>query len=109
TTQRSAELYQVRGWGEPYFSISERGTIQVTSDPSQPNRKIDLHELVGNLEARGLDMPLLIRFSDILRDRIRRLNECFIKAITEHSYPGSYRGVLPAQREQPRAPLCDGA
>jgi arginine decarboxylase len=100
TTTRSAELYQIRGWGEPYFSVSERGTIQVTSDPAQPNRKIDLHDLVGDLEARGLDMPLLIRFSDILRDRIRRLNECFIKAITEYNYPGSYRGVFPVKVNQ---------
>ena len=89
STAKSAELYQIRGWGEPYFSISERGTIEVTPDPEHPHRKIDLHELVRDLEARGLELPLLIRFSDILHDRIRRLNECFVKAINEYNYPGS--------------------
>jgi arginine decarboxylase len=100
STARSAELYQIRGWGEPYFSISDRGTIEVTSDPLQPTRKIDLHELVGDLEARGLDLPLLIRFSDILQDRIRRLNECFVKAIVEYNYSGSFRGVFPVKVNQ---------
>jgi arginine decarboxylase len=97
---RSAELYQVRGWGEPYFSISERGNVEVTPDPEKPNRKIDLHELVQDLEARGLDLPLLIRFSDVLKDRIRRLNECFLKAIREYEYPGTYRGVFPVKVNQ---------
>ena len=97
---RSAELYQVRGWGEPYFAINERGTVEVTPDPEKPNRKIDLHELVQDLEARGLDLPLLIRFSDILKDRIRRLNECFLKSIKEYEYPGTYRGVFPVKVNQ---------
>jgi arginine decarboxylase len=97
---RSAELYQVRGWGEPYFSINERGTVEVTPDPEKPNRKIDLHELVQDLEARGLDLPLLIRFSDVLKDRIRRLNECFLKSIREYEYPGTYRGVFPVKVNQ---------
>ncbi len=97
---KSAELYQVRGWGEPYFSISERGTVEVRPDPEKPTRAIDLHELVQDLEARGLDLPLLIRFSDILKDRIRRLNQCFAKAIKEHDYPGIYRGVFPVKVNQ---------
>jgi arginine decarboxylase len=100
STAKSAELYQIRGWGEPYFSISERGTVEVSPDPEKPERKIDLHELVGDLEARGLDLPLLIRFSDILKDRIRRLNECFGKAISEYGYPGAYRGVFPVKVNQ---------
>jgi arginine decarboxylase len=100
TTQKSAEIYQIRGWGEPYFSISERGTVVVSPDPEKPERKIDLFELVGDLEARGLDMPLLIRFSDVLKDRIRRLNECFGKAIKEYDYPGAYRGVFPVKVNQ---------
>jgi arginine decarboxylase len=100
TVANSSDLYQIRGWGEPYFAISERGTVEVTPDPLQPGRKIDLHQLVGNLEARGLDLPLLIRFSDVLKDRIRRLNECFFKAIKDYDYPGSYRGVFPVKVNQ---------
>ncbi len=100
TVANSAELYQIRGWGEPYFSISERGTVVVSPDPEKPERKIDLYELVGDLEARGLDLPLLIRFSDVLKDRIRRLNECFGRAIKEYDYPGAYRGVFPVKVNQ---------
>ncbi len=97
---KSAELYQTRGWGEPYFSISERGRVLVSPDPEKPERTIDLFDLVQNLEARGLDLPLLIRFSDILKDRIRRLNECFRKAIKDYDYGGSYRGVFPVKVNQ---------
>jgi arginine decarboxylase len=100
TIAKSSELYQVRGWGEPYFSISERGTVQVTPDPENPHRAIDLHELVQDLEARGLDLPLLIRFSDVLKDRIKRLNECFARAIKDYDYPGQYRGVFPVKVNQ---------
>ncbi len=97
---KSAELYQIRGWGEPYFSISEQGTVEVTPDPEKPLKKIDMHELVQDLEARGLDLPLLIRFSDVLKDRIRRLNECFGKAIKDYDYTGTYRGVFPVKVNQ---------
>ncbi|MET0286155.1 MAG: biosynthetic arginine decarboxylase [Polyangiales bacterium] len=100
TTQKSADIYQIRGWGEPYFSVSERGTVVVTPDPDKPERKIDLAELVHDLEARGLDMPLLIRFSDVLQDRIKRLNECFGRAISEYGYAGVYRGVFPTKVNQ---------
>ncbi len=97
---KSAELYQIRGWGEPYFSISEAGTVEVSPDPEKPHKKIDMHELVQDLEARGLDLPLLIRFSDVLKDRIRRLNECFGKAIRDYDYTGTYRGVFPVKVNQ---------
>jgi arginine decarboxylase len=100
TIAKSSELYQVRGWGEPYFSISERGTVQVTPDPENAHRAICMHELVQDLEARGLDLPLLIRFSDVLKDRIKRLNECFGKAIKDYDYPGQYRGVFPVKVNQ---------
>jgi arginine decarboxylase-like protein len=71
--ERSAELYQIEGWGQPYFHVSEAGDIHVRPDPDV-DQEINLHDLVASLEARGLDMPLLLRFSDILRHRIRRLN-----------------------------------
>jgi arginine decarboxylase len=98
---KSAELYQVRGWGEPYFGVNDRGNVEVRPDPDSP-RGIDLLSLVQDLRARGLELPLLIRFSDILRDRIKRINECFLKAIAEYSYPGVYRGVYPVKVNQQR-------
>ncbi|MDP9034688.1 MAG: biosynthetic arginine decarboxylase [Myxococcota bacterium] len=101
STEKSAELYQIRGWGEPYFRVGENGCVEVRPDPLR-DRRIDLFGLVNELSARGLQLPLLIRFSDILRDRIRRLNECFGRAIAEYGYQGVYRGVYPVKVNQQR-------
>ena len=102
TVEKSAELYQIRGWGEPYFGVNAQGRVEVSPDPYQPERRIDLYELAQDLKARGLALPLLIRFSDILRDRIRRLNDCFGKAIADYNYAGVYRGVYPVKVNQQR-------
>ena len=100
TIQRSADLYQIRGWGHPYFTINDSGHVQVVPDPERPQQAIDLFELVNDLDARGLELPLLLRFSDVLKDRIKRINECFAKAIAEYEYKGAYRGVFPTKVNQ---------
>jgi len=100
TVGKSADLYQIRGWGNPYFTINEAGRVQVVPDPERPEHVIDLFELVNDLDARGLELPLLLRFSDILKDRIKRINECFGKAIAEYDYKGTYRGVFPTKVNQ---------
>jgi arginine decarboxylase len=101
TVEKSAELYQIRGWGEPYFTVNAAGCVEVRPDPAR-DRGIDLYALSQDLKARGLALPLLIRFSDVLHDRIRRINECFAKAIQEHNYAGVYRGVYPVKVNQQR-------
>ncbi len=98
----SAQLYQVRGWGYPYFSVGEQGTVSVTPDPDRPDRKIDLHALTQDLVARGIELPILVRFSDILAHRIQRINECFARAIRDYEYEGKYRGVYPVKVNQQR-------
>lgn len=97
--EKSAKLYQINGWGHPYFKVNQAGNISVTPDP-EDDREIDLHELCVSLEARGLDMPLLLRFSDILRHRISRLNKAFQDAIQEYGYAGRYQGVFPVKVNQ---------
>ncbi len=99
--EKSAQLYQVQGWGSEYFSVSDLGHVMVRPDPRQ-ELAVDLYELVGDLTMRGLDLPLLIRFSDIVADRIRRINECFRRAIGEYEYAGTYRGVYPVKVNQQR-------
>lgn len=99
--EKSEEMYQIRGWGEPYFRINDKGHIEVRPDPTQ-DRSIDLYELTQQLQIRGLDLPLLIRFPDILKHRIRLLNECFQRAIDEYGYAGRYRGVFPIKVNQQR-------
>jgi arginine decarboxylase len=101
TPARSAQLYQVQGWGAPYFSVTDRGHVDVTPDPERP-RTVNLYELTQDLRTRGLELPLLIRFSDIVAHRIRRINECFQRAMSEYEYAGSYRGVFPVKVNQQR-------
>ena len=99
--EQAAQLYQIHGWGEPYFRINDEGHVEVRPDPSV-ERGVDLYELVQQLGMRGLDLPLLIRFPNILQHRIRLLNECFAKAMEEYEYPGHYRGVFPIKVNQQR-------
>ena len=101
TPTEGGALYQIHGWGSPYFSVAENGHVVVTPDPLRSNT-VDLHELVNNLRARGLGLPLLIRFPDILGDRIRQINEAFETAIKEYNYPASYQGVFPVKVNQQR-------
>jgi arginine decarboxylase len=101
TIEDSEELYRIRGWGEPYFSINAVGRVTV-SPKGDRGGSLDLYELVEALRQRNLELPLLIRFSDILADRIERLNACFAKAIARYNYPGTYRGVFPVKCNQQR-------
>jgi arginine decarboxylase len=95
------ELYEVPRWGKGYFSISHAGHIQVhpTKDPS---RAIDLKQLVDDLQARGITLPLLIRFSDILKHRLGDIHEAFQAAIAQHQYNGRYCCVYPIKVNQQR-------
>ncbi|MBF2079927.1 MAG: biosynthetic arginine decarboxylase [Synechococcales cyanobacterium T60_A2020_003] len=99
TIEDSEELYRIRGWGEPYFSINAAGHITV-SPKGDRGGSLDLFELVNALKLRNLALPILIRFSDILEDRIERLNACFSKAIARYNYDGDYRGVFPVKCNQ---------
>ncbi|MGB5899097.1 MAG: biosynthetic arginine decarboxylase [Geitlerinemataceae cyanobacterium] len=101
TIEDSEELYRIRGWGEPYFAINAVGRVTV-SPKGDRGGSLDLYELVESLRQRNLELPLLIRFSDILADRIERLNACFSKAIARYNYPGIYRGVFPVKCNQQR-------
>jgi arginine decarboxylase len=97
----SENQYRIKGWGEPYFSINAAGHVTV-SPSGDRGGSLDLFELVNALRDRNLALPLLIRFSDILEDRIERLNACFAKAIARYNYDGGYRGVFPIKCNQQR-------
>ncbi len=101
TIEDSEDLYRIEGWGQPYFSINAAGDITV-SPKGDRGGSLDLFDLVNALKQRNLGLPLLIRFSDILEDRIERLNACFAKAIARYNYPGVYRGVFPVKCNQQR-------
>jgi arginine decarboxylase len=101
TIEASEELYRIQGWGDPYFGINAAGRVTV-SPKGLRGGSIDLHALVQALTQRNLELPLLIRFSDILDDRIERLNAAFAKAIARYGYDGVYRGVFPVKCNQQR-------
>ena len=96
TIEDSEKLYRIQGWGEPYFSINAAGHVTV-SPKGDRGGSLDLCELVESLKQRNLALPLLIRFSDILEDRIERLNSCFARAIARYNYINVYRGVFPVK------------
>lgn len=99
SASHSAQLYQIPGWGKPYFQVNERGMVEVRPDPER-DVTIDLHALSVSLAERGLNVPLLLRFTDIVRDRIRGLNRAFRDAIAEYGYQGKYNGVFPVKVNQ---------
>jgi arginine decarboxylase len=101
TIEDSEQLYRVPGWGDPYFSINSAGHLTV-SPQGDRGSILDLYELVQSLRQRSLNLPLLIRFPDILEDRIDRLNSAFKKAIGRYNYKGTYRGVFPVKCNQQR-------
>ena len=101
TIADSAEIYGVKSWGNNYFSVNESGNVQAHPAGSD-NGKIDLKELVDEVARRGIGLPLLIRFSDVLKSRIVELNEAFRRAIAEYGYKGEYKGVYPIKVNQHR-------
>ena len=101
TIEDSEKLYRIQGWGEPYFSINAVGHVTVSPNGDRGG-SLDLFELVQALQQRNIHLPLVIRFSDILADRIERLNACFAKAIARYNYPNGYRGVYPIKCNQHR-------
>jgi len=99
--ERCLEIYNVRGWGKDYFSINDLGHVEV--HPHGPGTaSIDLKELVDALRRRGIGLPLLLRFSELVQARVVELNEAFRRAIAEYGYRGSYQGVYPIKVNQDR-------
>ncbi|NIW25509.1 MAG: biosynthetic arginine decarboxylase, partial [Gammaproteobacteria bacterium] len=99
SAEQSAELYRVASWGDPYFSVSAAGNVAVHPiDDSALS--IDLPDVVAELNKRGVQLPVLVRFQDILRMQVRRLNEAFADAIAESGYSNAFRGVYPIKVNQ---------
>jgi arginine decarboxylase len=97
----STRLYGINQWGQGYFSINDEGHVAV--HPTQePNLKIDLKKLVDELRERDIQLPMLIRFTDILRHRVGLLAKAFASAIKENEYKGNYRCVYPIKVNQQR-------
>src|SRR2546423_522015 len=92
-------LYDLDKWGSPYYHINEKGHVAVTPALDAPT-SIDLFEIVEEIKNRGIQLPVLIRFQDLLRRRVIELNESFRTAIEEFGYGNAYRGVYPIKVNQ---------
>ena len=101
TAAAGAALYGLDRWGDPYFSVSDRGNVMVQPRGDRGG-SLDLVELVQELQGRDLSLPLLIRFDDILEDRLERLHGAFERAIAQYGYAGRYQGVFPVKCNQQR-------
>ncbi|MDP2999458.1 MAG: biosynthetic arginine decarboxylase [Bryobacterales bacterium] len=101
TVGDAAELYDVASWGKGYFSVGENGHLMV-HPTKDPNRRIDLKGLVDTLILRGINLPILIRFAEILKHRVGEVHQAFQSAIAEQGYQGRYCCVYPIKVNQQR-------
>ncbi len=97
----SLKLYNIENWGEQYFNINPAGNLTVYPRQGQ-GAGIDMVRVIEDIQSRGLQMPMLIRFQDIIRHRVVKLNEAFRDAIQEFQYNGKYQGVYPVKVNQMR-------
>ena len=99
SAERSSELYRLDAWGEGFFFINEHGHAAVRPFPEN-DLAIDIVQVVAEIRRRNAGFPVLIRFQDVLRARVRRLNEAFAAAVAEAGYGNVYRGVYPIKVNQ---------
>ena len=100
TIEDSAELYNVKGWGLNYFSINEKG--HMTVKPKEDGPAIDLKELMEELQVRDVSAPVLLRFPDILDNRIEKISNCFRAAAEEYGYTAKNFIIYPIKVNQMR-------
>lgn len=102
TVQDSRSVYGIRHWGAGYFNANDKGHVEVR--PHGPDgQAIDLQELVGQLRDSGLDLPLLVRFPDILQSRVRQLTGAFDRNIEMVGYQSGYTALYPIKVNQQEA------
>lgn len=96
----SEELYNIKGWGVNYFGINDKGHVYVS--PKKNGVQVDLKEVVDELQSRHITAPMLLRFPDILDNRIEKTDECFRKATKEYSYQAEHFIIFPIKVNQMR-------
>ena len=99
TIKDSISTYNIDKWGDKYFSINSKGNVSITLG-NKSSKIVDLFTLVKELKSREINTPLIIRFNDILQDRITKLHDAFSKAIETYEYKNIYQGVFPVKCNQ---------
>ncbi len=98
TIEDSKELYNINGWGTSYFSVNDKGDVYVT--PCKDNTQIDLRDIMDELSLRDVTPPVLLRFPDILDNRIEKTASCFQKAAKEYNYKAENFVIYPIKVNQ---------
>lgn len=96
----SVELYNINGWGAEFFGVNDKGNVTVT--PRKDSAEIDLKEIIDELQVRDVSLPVLLRFPDILDDRIETISNCFNRASEEYGFKGKYYTIYPIKVNQVR-------
>lgn len=96
----STELYNINGWGLKYFSINDKGHVAVT--PREGFASVDLKEVMDELQVRDVTAPVLLRFPDILDNRIEKISRCFRQAADEYGYTAQSFTIYPIKVNQMR-------
>lgn len=102
TIDDAEKLYGVSRWGGGYFRIGDNGNLQITPDPDNPSVCIDFASVISEIQQEGLQFPVVVRFHDVLRAQVTRLNTAFAAAIEQAGYQGEYQGVYPIKVNQMR-------
>ena len=100
TKEKSEELYGIQNWGNGYFSISDQGEVMVNPYKDNDSVAISLMNIISGIRERGLEMPVLLRFENLLDAQISFLNNSFGEAMKKLNYKGEYRGVYPIKVNQ---------
>lgn len=101
TTDDAKALYLIDRWGGGYFDVNAEGNLTV-APLQERGKRIAIRDVVDAAIEQGLRAPMLIRFQDLLHHRVRQLNEAFSRAIADHKFRGTYRGVFPIKVNQLR-------
>lgn len=100
TIQQSTDLYGIKNWASGHFDVNTAGEVVVKLQNGPGTVDVSLMDVVAGLKERGMTMPVLLRFRDVLDRTIQRINESFAEAITSCGYKGVYRGVYPIKVNQ---------
>ena len=93
-------VYAVKQWGEGYFDINDQGHVLVFPAKELTKHPVDLYQLAKQIHDQGMDLPVLVRFSDILKDRVNHLKSAFARAQINHHYQGGYTAIYPVKVNQ---------
>src|SRR5512136_616073 len=90
--EKAIQHYNIAGWGAGFYSVNEKGHM-VVHPHGQPGPTIDIMDVVEDIQERKIGFPCVVRFQDVLRARVKTINEAFAKAVAEMGYGGRYYGV----------------